>query len=324
MVTLSAISTHVGSSYRLMGRHRAVIARHALLGDCTTFRENARSLLSPSYWRRPGCLVPISLQRRRDSSAADLAVDVSRRLMESRPSLDTDTVSALIYCHEAPDERVSESTAGRLQFELNLRRANPFAISQAHNTSLLIALDLSLGLVEGPEAAEHVLLVASDKLLFGGPSDHGRRLMFGDVAAAALVSRTAAEGWSVEHVALRQFPTPCDAMSTWPRACVSEYGAFGAQVIRAALRETALSPDSLHAVITTTPDARFAAELHRAAGLPEQLAQGHSSTRRQRSSSADLLFALSEAEPLTPSDSRVLAWACGNNGEFACCVLKRI
>lgn len=313
MTTLSALATHDGANARAMGLRRAVIARHAVLGDCTTLRDNARAVLSRSWWRRPGCVVPLGDRRHRHPSAADLAVGVARRLLESRPDVAAGRVGAVIYCHEAPDERMSESTVGRLQHELSLHAANPLAISQSHNTAAWLGLELALGLIDGPERVQHVLLVASDKLLFCGLAADARHLVFGDVAAAALLSRGDAAGWAVEQLVVRQFATPHDALSRWPAADVAEFAAFGAALVQQVLRDAGSHPD---AVIAVTADQALAQGLHRACGLPP-------AALRRHASSADLLLALAAIEPSSPAGSHVLAWGAGNNGEFACCMLRR-
>lgn len=323
MTTISAINAHDGASYRPMGIHRAVLSRQANLGDCVDAPSVFKRLLSRGYLRRPSCVIPISRKSRPEPSAADLAVDVSRRLLERASWLSRDDIGAIIYCHAVPDEKLSESTAGRVQFELGLHRANPFSISQSHNIALLIGLDLALGLVEGPEAASNVLLVASDKLLFGGPASSTNILLFGDVAAAALISKGKTAGWCVEHLGLHHFTTTCAAMSMWPAESIREFVSFSAEIVTQTLLDSGLAPTDLSAVITSMPDAGFVAELHRSANLPPQFTQHRVPTRGMHASSADLLIALHAVENFVPAHGSVLAWACGNNGEFACCVLRR-
>lgn len=324
MASISAIATRgAASPVQPVGLRRAVVARRAVMGDRTTFGENARAVLSARYWRRPGCIVPVAARGRRVPSAADLAVLVSRQLLATMPAIEPSTdVGAVIYCHEAPDLRVSESTVGRLQFDLELRAANPFAISQAHHAALWIALDLAAGLVDGPEAARHVLLVASDKLAFGGPAAQRRALLFSDSAAAALVSQGDRGAWGIEQVCVRHFATPCDAHAAWPAEESEAFADFGAGVVRDMLRDGGLTASALQQVITPLPDPAFARRLHLAAGLPPGDTAA-ARPARPAAAMADLLALLAAAESGTPPGGRVLAWSAGNNGEFACCVLKR-
>ena len=316
MATLTAIATHDALTYRRMGIRRAVLSRHANLGDCWTSRDVLQRLLSGRFARRSSSAYPIG----RGPSAAQLAVAVSRRVLQDLPGLTADEVGSVIYCHTAIDQTLSDSTAGRLQFDLGLPRANPFSISQSHNAGLLVGLDIALGLVDGPEANANVLLVASDKLLYGGPSDDSRALMFGDVAAAAMVSREARPGWQVDDVRVRQFDTPCSAYAAWPAGDVKAFAEFGAEVVGAALRDTGLAPLDLAAVVTTTPDAALVAALHRAA----RLGRPRAPAREARASSPDLLIALASLQASVARNAPVLAWSAGNNGEFACGVLTKV
>lgn len=330
MASISAITAYDAAGHatagavvrRPMGLQRAVITRRVLLGDCTTLRDNARAVFSRAYWQRPACVVPLGAARRRGPSAADLAVDVSRRLLGQLGPVVHGDVGAVIYCHDAPDEKMSESTVGRLQHELGLRAANPFAVSQAHHTALWIALDMALGLVDGPEQARHVLLVASDKLVFAGPGADARRLVFGDVAAAALVSRDEDQGWAVEQVLLRHFGTPCDALAAWPGEEIDRFAAYAGSVVRQALDDAGLSVADVHAVLTTTPDAAFAARVQLGAGFP--VSTSDTASRLAQAGSADLLSTLAAVEASVPTGRHVMAWSAGNNGEVACCVLKKL
>lgn len=321
MAALSTIVVHDAPARRRVAVQRAVVERRALLGDCANIRDHARALVSRRYWRRPACVVPTGLRRGHGASAADLAVAVSRRLLEDMDALvDRDHIGALIYCHDAPDERISESTAGRLQYELGLAAANPFAISQAHGVALWVALDLALGLVDGPENAGAVLLVASDKLVFGGPASDARRLVFGDTAAAALVGDDALGGWAVERLVVRQRATSCDALAPWPAHEIAAFAAFGADVVEAVLSDSGVRAAALHAVLATSTETRLVDALHGRAGLRPAAAAG----RRGEASSSDPLIALAMIEPAAMRGALVLAWSAGNNGEFACCVLRRL
>ena len=318
MTSISALATHRGEHARGVGLRRAVLARQVLLGDCITLGDNARTLLSRRAWQRPACVVPLDSRRHRRPSAADLAVAVATQLLAAHPELATQRIGTLIYCHEAPDAHMSASTAGRLQHELGLTAAHPLAISQAHNTAPWIALDLALGLIEGPECAEHVLLVSSDKLVFGGPGQDARALVFRDVATAMLVSRGDARGWRVEAVALHQFDTPHDGLTAWPAAARQAFAHFGAAAVAKLLAQCAVAAAGLHAVLAVSADPALAQALHRAAGLaPARPGSAHVGATQW-------LLELAATAPHTPVGQIVLVWAAGNNGEFACSLLQRL
>lgn len=319
MSSIAAITTQRGTRAKALGLRRAVVTRRALLGDCASWQAHARTLFSRQAWERPACVVPLRSSGLRDEpTASDLALDTARQLLASQTQLPTERVGSLIYCHDAPDEHMSASTAGRLQHELALPGAHPFAIAQAHNSAPWIALDLALGLIEGPERAEHVLLVASDKLVYGGPASDARALRFCDVATAALVSRSDAAGWRVEQVALHHFDTPHDALTPWPAPAREAFARFGADAVGELLADAGVAPDRLHTVLPVCADTTITQALHRRAGLPKSGPMPAALTPTQ------WLFELSAMQDQASPGQTVLAWSAGNNGEFACGLLRRI
>lgn len=326
MVCITAIATHDGARLRRMSLRRALVTRRANLGDCPDAPTLVRRFLSPRYMRYPACVVPLPRRSRGEVGAADLAEQVARVSLANAGELDPLSVGAVVYCHAAPDDRATDSTAGRLQFALGLRNAHPFSISQAHNTSLLIALDIIAGLIEGPESACSALLVAADKLLFGKPPHPARDMVWGDVAAAAVIRRDAPTGWCVVHSVLRHFATPLGAHNTWPAADKRAFARYGAQALRSCLTGAGIDAAQLAAVATTSPDAGFVREVHQSAGL--YCTGGRDvSPKVQRltyASCADLLVCLSRLESTVAAGRPVLAWCEGNNGEFACAVITRI
>ena len=94
-------------------------------------------------------------------------------------------------------------------------------------------------------------------------------------------------------------------------------------MVKQTLLDAALAPNNLHAIVTSMPDADFATDLHRAANLAPRSERHRQPTRGAYGSTADLLIALGALEPFVPARGAVLAWTCGNNGEFACCILRR-
>jgi hypothetical protein len=311
MVCLTAIAAHDTPRLQRMGLRRALLTRRANLGDCPDAASVLRQVLRPGALDHPACVVPLPRRRRGQVATAELAVQVARRSLQGAAGLDPQHVGALIYCHATPDERTTDSTAGHLQFTLGLPRALPFSVSQAHNTALLIALDLAAGLIEGPESAPSVLVVAADKLLFGPPPHPARQMVWGDVAAAAMLCAHARSGWRIEQVLLRHWSTAVDAVDC------------GAALLHQCLADAGLTPDRLAAVITPAPGTAFVRRLHAAAGLPAPHTAA-SGARASHASCADLLVHLAALEAATPAGRPVLAWCHGHNGEFACAVMTRL
>ncbi len=320
MTTLVAITAHADARRRRLGIHRALVTRQANLGDCADARDVLRRLASPRYLRRPACVIPIRRRSQADQpTAADLAVAVARRTLAHPHALPPAAIGAVVYCHVVPDEHTSESTAGRLQWELGLKAANPFAISQAHHGALLVGLDIAAALVDGPEQLSAVLLVASDKLLQESPAGAPRGLLFGDAAAAAIVCRDEdASGWRIEEVRTRHFALDAAPRRAWSAQAATRFVAAGAMLIGDLLRRHAVDPARLGAIVTSVPDAALVERIHRAAGLAAP-----SLPVPAAAAVPDLLAALGRLHPAAPRGAPALAWTGGPNGEFACALMTR-
>lgn len=325
MVCLSAIAVHDSARTGRMGLRRALLSRRANLGDCSDARSVFHHILVPGQLRYPVCVVPLPGRGR--ASAADLGVRVGKASLACADNVLPDDFGGLIYCHATPDDCGAYSTAARLQHDLDLKGACAFSLSQAHNSALLIALDLAAALVEGPEQTGAVMLVASDKLLFGAAPHVARRMVWGDVAAAAVVTREATAGWRLASICLRQFATPWRAHQSWPDDARLAFARFGAATLAACAADAGLDLEQLDAVLTTSPDADLVRAVHGAAGI-DTLAglfiSEPSGARRHLASCADLLLGLARLEQSMAAGQHVLAWCQGDNGEFACAILKRL
>jgi hypothetical protein len=322
MVCITSIAAHDGGRIERLGLRRAVLTRRANLGDCHDAASVLRRLASPRSMRHPACVIPLPRTARGEASCADLAVRVAQDAVRRRPGFDPLSVGALIYVHATPDARTTDSTAGRLQFDLELRRACAFSVSQAHNTAALIALDMAAGFIEGPEAADAALLVVSDKLLFRKPPHPPHDMVWCDVAAAALLEREADTGWRVDAIRLHHFAPACA-----PADRSSPHGpavAQAAQALSQGLCAAGVAPEALAAVVVSSGDARFVEQVHRAAAIDKPGPRGDGSGLRTRHTAcADLLAGLAALEPAVKPGRPVLAWTHGNNGEFACVVMTR-
>jgi 3-Oxoacyl-[acyl-carrier-protein (ACP)] synthase III len=317
MAIISAIAARDPGDYYVMGAGRALMSGYVSLTDPAAISFSA--LVRRLSGRRPpreraACVIPRGRRRGKESSAAELAVTVAEELLGRATWIRRESIDAVIYCHEAPNQSIPESTAGRIQYELGLSRANPFSVSQCHNVGVMLALDLALGMLAGPEKAEHVLIVASDKLLFSSPVSVPEDLMFGDVAAAALVSRDNPAGWRIEHVEVKNGPS----------ADAAALADFGADQIRRAFQRTSLGPRDLSLVLPGIQDAHFSRTLNAKSGFVPETKYMGAASRRSRSASPDFLIALAEIDTDSRlSDRPLLGWSAGVNGEFGCCILTR-
>ncbi|MDM0077519.1 hypothetical protein QTH90_24145 [Variovorax sp. J2P1-59] len=320
MAYLSPIVSHEGRIDRCMGLRRALITRRANLADGFDVPSVVRRLLSESSMRYPAAVIPLARKRSGEHSAVELALQVSAHALAA---IDRETIGGIAYCHAAPDEQPTDSSVGRLQFELGLHRAFPFSVSQAHNTGVPIALDLAAALIHGPEAAQNVLVVATDKLLFGPAPHQAHRMRWRDVAAAVVVGREKRGGWQLHQIAVHHFATDVQAHQRWPEAEVDAFAAFCADRIAGCMDALGLGGDELAAVVPVCPDATLERKVHALAGLGTRRHEKPAGFRAAHIASADLLVRLSGLESQLDIDRPVLAWCTGNNGEFACCVLTR-
>ena len=305
--------------YRRMGPRAAVLARRANVADCWSAGATLRKLLTPGFADEAPPIYPIG----GNASAAEIALDVSRRAI-AHASLDADDIDGVIYCHTVLDARLSDSTAGRLQHELGLKRANPFAISQAHHVATAIGLDLAIALIDGPERNRHVLLAASDTLLFEGLQGRSRSLMFAEVGAAAIVSREGTSGWRVEHVLLDQMHAAGQGLkqrrSEDEIPAIAEFCAGG---LRRALQQAGIEAAEVDAAVAIGMGLEDAARVHGSAGIADVPTWRPQAARLGRFGASDLLLALADLESTTRAREVILEWSCGMNGEFACVLLTR-
>lgn len=320
MTSLVAIAAGPATPRRRLGLHRALVTRRANLGDCADAGDVLRRLVSPAYLRRPACVIPI--RRRWESAeptASDLALAAARRALSHPDAPPPEAIGAIVYCHVVPDEHTSESTVGRLQWELGLKDANPIAISQAHHGALLVGLHLAAALVEGPEQAGTVLLVASDKLLQETPARRPRGLLFGDGAGAAVVCPGEDRpGWRIDDVRTRHFPLGARAQDAWDAATTARFVDGAATTLRELFQDHGVTSSRLAAVMTSVPDEALVTGLHRLAGLPAPSAPVPAAA-----AVPDLLALLGAPGAVVARGARALAWTGGPTGEFTCALLTR-
>lgn len=121
-----------------------------------------------------------------DETALDLA-DIACRKLIARTDLDLEEVGAVLFCTQSPDY-ILPPNACLLQHRLGLPRSVA-ALDYTHAcTGFIYGLYLAKALVESG-AAKHVLLVTAETYSkWIHPDDRGPATVFGDGAAATLVS----------------------------------------------------------------------------------------------------------------------------------------
>jgi 3-oxoacyl-[acyl-carrier-protein] synthase-3 len=122
-------------------------------------------------------------------TAADLAFMAARKLIDREPGL-AQEVDFLILCTQAPDF-ILPTTACLLQERLGLRRDIGAIDLNLGCSGFVYGLSIAAGLIAAG-AANHVLLLTADTYSkYIHDRDKSVRTLFGDAAAATLISRDA-------------------------------------------------------------------------------------------------------------------------------------
>jgi len=135
------------------------------------------------------------LERRisdRDTCSSDLGVESARRLFAEH-GITPDTIDFVLFCTQSPDYFLP-STACLVQDRLGIPQTAGALDFNLGSSGFVYGLSLARGLIETGEA-QHVLLITADTYSkFLAPGDKSVRTIFGDAAAATLVSASATGG----------------------------------------------------------------------------------------------------------------------------------
>jgi 3-oxoacyl-[acyl-carrier-protein] synthase-3 len=145
-----------------------------------------------------------------DETAADLAVEAARNLFNQ--GIDKNRIDFLLFCTQSPDY-VLPASACIIQDRLGLSK-NCGALDFNQGCSgFVYGLSLAKGLITAGIAAQVLLLTAETYTKRLHPQDKGCRTIFGDGAAAALVSASGfakiggfcfgSDGTGAEHLILK-------------------------------------------------------------------------------------------------------------------------
>ena len=143
-------------------------------------------------WQMSGVVARSGVEARRwcgaDETALDIGVKASQRLL-AQCDVDPNEIDSVLFCTQTPDY-VMPPNACLLQARLGLR-TSVAALDFTHACSgFIYGLYLAKSLVES-SAARRVLLVTSETYSkWFNPNDRGPATLFGDGAAAALISHS--------------------------------------------------------------------------------------------------------------------------------------
>ncbi|MDR0506978.1 MAG: ketoacyl-ACP synthase III [Dysgonamonadaceae bacterium] len=121
-----------------------------------------------------------------DETATDMAVKASEKLFEEH-SIDRGQIDYVIFCTQSPDYFLPTS-ACIIQDRLKLSTSIGAIDINLGCSGFIFAVSLAKGLITG-NMAKHVLVITSETYSkYIHPRDKGNRTIFGDAAAATLVS----------------------------------------------------------------------------------------------------------------------------------------
>ncbi len=123
-----------------------------------------------------------------ETTAGDLAFDAAKKLFEAG-KVDPDEIDFLILCTQAPDY-ILPTTACILQHRLGLPRSCGALDINLGCSGFVYALSLAKGLIESGSAKRILLLTADTYSKYIHPMDKSVRTLFGDAAAATVVSKS--------------------------------------------------------------------------------------------------------------------------------------
>lgn len=123
-----------------------------------------------------------------EENISDMAVRVGRQLLDKEPGL-AKSVDAVICYHSTINEMASWSTACRVQYELGLKQAYGFTVSQKGGNASLIALKVACELLSTEPDLKTLLLVGAEKLVPPYRRVFGKMTAVGDSASAMVLSR---------------------------------------------------------------------------------------------------------------------------------------
>lgn len=123
-----------------------------------------------------------------NETASDLAVKAANRLFDEH-KIDRNTIDYLIFCTQSPDY-ILPTTACLIQDRLNLS-INIGAIDISLGCSgFIYGISLAKGLIFGGMAKNVLLITAETYSKYIHPQDKGNQTIFGDAAAATLISES--------------------------------------------------------------------------------------------------------------------------------------
>jgi 3-oxoacyl-[acyl-carrier-protein] synthase III len=186
---VAVVSDPLSSSAPRRGETAARIRAIATHLPETVLGNRELSELFPS-WSESKILEKTGIESRRiaapGETAGDLAFEAARKLLATG-TCSADEIDFLIFCSQAPDY-ILPTTACVLQDRLGLRRDIGAMDFNLGCSGFVYGLSIAAGLISAGLAGNVLLLTADTYSKYINPLDKSVRTLFGDGAAATLVS----------------------------------------------------------------------------------------------------------------------------------------
>ena len=252
----------------------------------------------------------------RNITLTDMALLAARQAVRRSSSEARQTVDQIVVCATSLEHDLAMSCAGRLHSEFRSTRP-PLAVGQLQGVASFLGLRIARGMMAEDGDLESVLVVGAERWLSPFSRLAGAVAALGDGAAAAVVQRGPAGGWSVRSVTVRTPPLRrCGEAWIDDEALSSVIDEACSTAGLTARRVQWIVPPCIAPALVRTIGAR--------AGLPAD---------RTWSAGPNDIGYLCAADPLAQFDAflsvvtpavgdHVLLWSTGLQGQAACAVLE--
>lgn len=256
------------------------------------------------------------------ATGGDLALDVTRSLVERYPSLRTE-VGLLLFCQTTLDEHPTWSTVCRIQYELEFSAATGFLVNQMSSISSMIALKVACEAMLTERDIRASLIIASEKVTPPQRRRSGHSVL-GDAASAIVIRRSRPFDYRVLVTLFQRMPTALQPDETTNGRGMAGLAQACTGIIRDALA-FARVPDRHHVLVLlpnlNRPVVRTLVRSVNGMGIRTHAARiFHAGCL----GSSDFAVGLAQAREysLIESGDIVLALGLANNFALACTVLR--
>jgi len=254
-------------------------------------------------------------------TSSDMAVKVGRRILDREPGL-ARKIDVVIYYHSTLNEEPTASTSGRLQYELGLKNALTFSVSQKSGNASLMALKVACEMMTAEADLRTFLLVGSEKFVPPYNRIFGTMTIMGDSASAMIVRRPSRRCRPLSF-SIYDFPEPWN-----PHTDSESFGRFLADkagfLLNQTLDELHIGWSEITLVIPSSLNLSFIQLLSTELRIPWKKIYSKNISRYGYLTTSDLVVNLASAlsEGHVNSDDIALILNLGLDHSLGCAVLQ--